>query len=205
MKETVTKSILFKLLSLPLLVPLTAGGLSLQTAGCTTAPREHRRMPAKAYTPYSTDHVKAIVKLHNAAGGVTFNPHRGGNQLGQEGLAVGVFKSREQIVKGKHLNEETVRDYIQKNEDLLMPARYSLGSWYDADSDQTFLDIVLVLPHHSQRDQDLAVACGRSADQQAIFDLESKTVIDLSDDDEEAASSYRSLWADDMRAVGCLP
>jgi hypothetical protein len=108
-----------------------------------------------------------------ATGGVLGSTYTldGQNQVGQPKASVSIFNERSKIVKGKMSQQEMVqilnefkeanKDIFEGNEDVL-----SIGTYYDAQSDQTFIDVAAVV------DKKAAVALGEQYNQISVFALD---------------------------------
>ena len=108
-----------------------------------------------------------------ATGGVLGSTYTldGQNQVGQPKASVSIFNERRKLVKGKMSQHEMVqilnefkeanKDIFEGNEDVL-----SIGTYYDAQSDQTFIDVAAVV------DKKAAVALGEQYNQISVFALD---------------------------------
>ncbi len=108
-----------------------------------------------------------------ATGGVLGSTYTldGQNQVGQPKASVSIFNERSKIVKGKMSQQEMVqilnefkeanKDIFEGNEDVL-----SIGTYYDAQSDQTFIDVSAVV------DKKAAVSLGEQYNQVSVFALD---------------------------------
>ncbi len=108
----------------------------------------------------------------------------GKNQIGQSKAAVSIFNERSKIVPGKMTKEEMVevlndfkeanKDIFEGNEDVL-----SIGTYYDAQSDQTFIDVSAVV------DKKAAVELGKQYNQVSVFALDTMEEIATGGDGKE--------------------
>lgn len=109
--------------------------------------------------------VEAIVSLHQRNGGATFSLYFG-ELSGQELYAVSVYPERSALEPGKTIDLTILRRFISDVGLLLHDPRNSIGTWYDADNDETYLDVSTILP-----DQETAVTLGIRYNQIAVYDL----------------------------------
>lgn len=109
-----------------------------------------------------------IATVHNKEGGVTYNISQGqGNLVGKSLYAVSIYPESGEVIKGEQITGEQIKEYIEKNKELLNQPRNSLGTWYDAEANETDLDVVVTIPSKVE-----ALELGREHEQKAIFDLE---------------------------------
>jgi hypothetical protein len=106
-----------------------------------------------------------ILVLHDAGGGATFNPHFG-NVSGKALYAVSIFPERTIRLPRRGIPRGALSQFILVNQALLADPRLSIGTWYDAESDLTYIDIVATLP-----DREQALRLGVEYNQRAIYDL----------------------------------
>jgi hypothetical protein len=112
-----------------------------------------------------------VVNLHQENGGATFNPFKG-DLADTKNYSVSIYPERTKILPGnpaktdKGKFKKQLHSFVEANSDLLKDSKNSLGTWYDADSNQTYLDISVTLPH-----KNTAIALAKKHNQKAIFDL----------------------------------
>ena len=113
------------------------------------------------------------INAHKEFGGSTFTLD-GKNQTGQPVSSVSIFPERSETIKGPGLwvgalerHAEANADILEGNEDVL-----AVGTWFDSESNQTYLDIVAVVSHEQ------AVTLGRQYNQKAVFNLETMEEVD---------------------------
>ena len=106
-----------------------------------------------------------VVALHAANGGATVNLYHG-DRAGQPLYAVVVFPELSVSSPGRALDAAWVRAFIDAHLPLLRDARYNVGSWYDIELDESYLDLSTALP-----DREQALALGRQYNQHTVFDL----------------------------------
>jgi hypothetical protein len=110
----------------------------------------------------------AISRAHNASGGSTINAVNG-DLSATKSVAVSIFPDLTTIIPGKNITPEQVTEFVDKMEkagvDLSNP-KVSIGTWFDADAGQTYLDVTATLPDRSK-----AVELGQKFNQKAVFDL----------------------------------
>ena len=106
--------------------------------------------------------------------GATISPYFG-DMLGQPLYAVSLFPEQQTalVIAGRELPADVLEAFLRTNRELLADPRLCIGSWYQAESDLMFIDIVAVLP-----DREVAAALGRQYNQIAIFDLAAEKEID---------------------------
>ena len=114
--------------------------------------------------PYSVDDQ---LSAHKEFGGSTFTIE-GGNQIGQPKGSVSIFPDRSKIISGREITKEDIEAFISENKDLFDGNEdiLAIGTWFDEESNQTYLDISAVVG------KDKAVELGKQYNQKAIFDLE---------------------------------
>ena len=110
--------------------------------------------------------------------GTTFDSND--NDLsGTANIAVAEHPELTKIVKGKLTPENATKEvgkYREKNADLLTKnPDMAVGTWYDEESDQTYIDVSTIIP---KAQMDKAIQRGKDANQKAIFDLETFEEID---------------------------
>lgn len=123
----------------------------------------------------STYDPKTQLEAHNADPenrGSTFTPD-GRNLIGQKKVSVSIFPERTKIIDGdpteQDLNQfkEDNKDLLEGNEDVL-----SIGTWFDAESGKTYLDISAAVAKEPGKQ------LGKQYNQKSVFDLETKETID---------------------------
>jgi hypothetical protein len=123
---------------------------------------------------YSPDEAASIVaQLHSQNQGSTFNLHKG-DLGGTDHYAVSVHKGREVPVAGKDLDPAVVKDFIDKNHDLLQDPANSMGTWFNPEDGKSYLDVSQTVP-----DLDQATKLGLDNDQLGIFDLKKFETLNL--------------------------
>lgn len=129
--------------------------------------------------------VSVVSSLHAANGGATYNVVTGQDMGGTQNYAVSSRKDRELVVPGKTLSAETLRKYVEANDDLLSDPRNVLGTWFNEADGNTYVDISTV-----SQDMQSAMRFARAADQLAIFDLRTFTTIPVEHDVFNSAQAY---------------
>jgi hypothetical protein len=107
-----------------------------------------------------------VLKSTLNEGGATYNLVSKKNLVGTKAYAVAVHPDRELILDHEPTVEE-IRDYVNKNRDLLRLSHKSLGTWRNPDNGQFYLDIVETHP-----DLNKALEIARKHNQISIYDLE---------------------------------
>jgi hypothetical protein len=119
---------------------------------------------APAYTP--DDAARNIAALHSEHGGSTFNLAKG-PLGGTPHYAVSIHKGREVKVPGKNVSPEQMQAFMAKNADLLQDPDNSVGTWFNQEDGNTYIDVSKTVPG-----LDDALKLARENDQLAIFDLQ---------------------------------
>ena len=128
-------------------------------------------------------------KTHIINGGSTFRLD-GRDMVGQLNKAsVSIFPERSKLVKGQEVTKEDLTSFIEENMDIFYGNEdmLTVGTWFDHDSNQTYIDVITVLDKVSD-----AVYLGTVYNQKAVFDLENSIEIKTGgngDQDEEFKSS----------------
>jgi hypothetical protein len=127
----------------------------------------------------------AISREHNANGGSTINAVRG-DLSATNHVAVSIFPDLTTRIPGKDITPEQVKEFADKVEkvgvDLSSP-KVSIGTWFDTDAGQTYLDVTATLPDRSK-----AVELGKKFNQKAVFDLSNFETIEIGGTGEAEAS-----------------
>jgi|13_taG_2_1085334.scaffolds.fasta_scaffold00069_5 hypothetical protein len=121
----------------------------------------------------------------------------GTNAAGQPGSSVSIFPERSEVFDGE-LTEEKLEAFKEANKDLLDGNGdiLAIGTWFDAKSGQTYLDISSVV------DEASAVELGKQYNQKSVFNLQTFEEVDTGGDgtplenaksEEERVSDIRSL------------
>ena len=124
--------------------------------------RSDMELPAKTDIEQASE---TILRLYEASGGATFSLYFG-NQAGQRLYSVSVFPDRSYVVEGSQISREVLIEYLHENSDLLADPRCCIGTWYSEETDQTYIDISIVLPNKRK-----VVSLGRRYNQEGVFDL----------------------------------
>ena len=95
----------------------------------------------------------------------------GVNQAGKPKASVSIFNERSEVVDGEMNEEEmskTLQEFYEKNKDILEGNEdiLAIGTFYDAESGKTYIDISSVL------DKDIAARLGKEYNQISVWDLE---------------------------------
>ena len=116
--------------------------------------------------PFSADEMVArLISLHRQSGGATVNLYFG-DMAGQNLYAVSLYPERSITLAGSRLSAADLRDYIQAVRPLLRDARNNIGTWYNRDMDETYLDVSTTLA-----DEENAIMMAAEYNQIAIYDL----------------------------------
>jgi hypothetical protein len=154
-----------------------ASGTAQTPVGAATPPPQGQPIPPAGQTPPGgTWDLAGVMQRHAAQGGTTTNLSRG-DLAGQPFFAVAAYPDRQQVVRA--LDENALKAYMARNEDLLADDLNSLGTWVDDEDGSptqgsVYLDITRTLP-----DRVAAETLGREKKQKAIFDLGAMDTISL--------------------------
>lgn len=107
---------------------------------------------------------QAAERLEQTTGGFTYNLRRG-SLAGTNAYVVAVFPERSVVLSGR-ATEREIAEFLHRNVDVLRESRFSMGGWYDRASQQTYLDISVVV-----RSRQTAVSLGRDHNQKAVLYL----------------------------------
>lgn len=135
------------------------------------APREFL---SKAKVDSLRSRTAEVLARHLANGGSTTEIATGKDLGGTDNFAVSAHKDRERVVPGQ-LTEAQLAQYITDNADLLSQPGKTLGTWFNPDDKQTYLDVSQVTPSREE-----AMQIAKGADQLAIFDLKTFETIPVS-------------------------
>ncbi len=112
-----------------------------------------------------------VLERHLANGGSTTNLLTGQDLGGTINYAVSMYKDREQVIPGQPTKEQLAA-YVEKNADLLAQPDHTLGTWFNEEDGNTYLDVSIVVPDMAE-----ALRIARENNQLAIFDLRTFTTI----------------------------
>jgi len=127
------------------------------------APRARAEVPSEA-----------IVTSHNTNGGSTVNAVHG-DLAYTNSFSVSIFPDLTTTVPGKNITPEQVNEFAAKVQALGIDTgspNISIGTWYDTESDTTFIDVAFTTTDRAQ-----AIALGQQFNQKAIFDLNAMSEI----------------------------
>ncbi len=131
--------------------------------------------------PFAPDDMAArIVSLHAQSGGATFNPYFG-DMSGQRLYAAALYPERSATLPGQSLSAADLRAYVQANQHLLQDVRNNIGTWYNREVGETYLDVSTTVA-----DRDEAVALAARYNQIAIYDLAGSSEIETGGSGEAA-------------------
>ena len=97
-----------------------------------------------------------------------------GVEAPKKGYYVSTHKDREQIIPYDQFNPLHLKEYADKNKDLLDDPKNFLGTWHNKEDNNVYLDV----SEHTISLED-AKELGVKHNQLAIFDIENGKVIDL--------------------------
>jgi hypothetical protein len=121
---------------------------------------------------YQDNVVNEIVELHNETGGSSVPPAGTGAGAIKKGFAVSQEGGME--VEGRTISKDDIQKFININEEELNKNNKIIGTWYDAETDKTIIDVTEVIPSKLE-----AIEKARNQNQKAIFDYKADKVIDL--------------------------
>ena len=117
--------------------------------------------------------VADAISLNQANGGATYSLYFG-DQAHQPLFAVSIFPDLSQRAPGKELPAGALRAFVKAHRQLLSDPRCNIGTWYDADHKETWLDVSVTLPGRTQ-----AVCLGKRYNQEDVFDLRRMETIEV--------------------------
>ncbi len=109
--------------------------------------------------------VPAIVKLHLQHGGTTYSL-RWGDLSNVALYVVSLYPDLGLILPGKRMDEAILSQFIQENRELLADPRCVVGTWFNPEDGNTYLDVSAVFS-----DRDVAIQLAKLYNQIAIWDL----------------------------------
>lgn len=109
-------------------------------------------------------------KMFVSTGGSTVHL-RHGNMLGRDVYVVGAYKGRTQAVAGK-VSVKQMASFIKANLNILRTPHTAFGTWYDEDTNTSWLDVVSI-----HRDRNMAYNEGVARNQVAITHLKDLSFI----------------------------
>ena len=106
-----------------------------------------------------------IVKTHISTGGSTYDPRQRKSMVGTDRYSVSIYPDRTDTVPGKDITQQQLENFTKKNVDLLSQPENYIGTWFDQESGQSYLDVVVLAS------KDGAIGLGKIANQKAVFGL----------------------------------
>jgi hypothetical protein len=131
--------------------------------------RPHEDLPEQINIENAADEV---YMLHEQRGGATFNLHFA-DQARQRLYSVCVYPERSRILTGKSIPRDVLTAYIRANLTLLTDPRCCVGTWYNVETDRTYLDVSVTVTNKR-----LALSLAKRYNQEGIFDLFRQEYID---------------------------
>jgi len=107
----------------------------------------------------------AILKQHAESGGGSWNLMTGDEMGGTSNYAVSPYKGREVVIPGQP-TEDQIAAYIATNQDLLSNPVNVLGTWFNSEDGNTYLDVSILTPSFKE-----AQRIALKAKQLAFFNL----------------------------------
>lgn len=133
---------------------------------------EYMEVLERAVEPRRSEQVWSSIRQaneHKKHGGSTMHPKTGVSLVGtRDRTAVGLFPERSKTYKGKTVTDKQLDNFRKQNADILDGNEdyFSIGTWYDANTDQTYLDISAIVPTK------VGEKLGKKYNQKAVFNLE---------------------------------
>ena len=114
------------------------------------------------------DAASRMIALYEESGrtGATYSLYFG-DMSRQPLYSVSLWPERGRKIAGDLVKPRVLQVFIAENLDLLEDSRGSIGLWYNADENATYLDVVAALPSRQE-----AITLASQYDQIAIFDLQ---------------------------------
>ncbi len=123
-----------------------------------------------------------IIVAFQAVAGATFSLYFG-SMVDTPCFAVSIYQDPEAKYSkwwnGKSLATFKLKAFIASSKELLQDPRNSVGVWYDAESNRTYLEVTATLPFRDKADYTAAIYRGRYYNQIGIYDLEEKVYFAL--------------------------
>jgi hypothetical protein len=139
--------------------------------------RGHTTLPLEPMGGRVSDNIASLVtEAHSEFGGSAISQD-GKNLYGNKGFAVSPFKENERKVKDKAVANDQVTKYAKENWKLLRDQENFVGTWYNEDDGNTYLDVSIFRENY-----DDAVNIAKKHNQLAIFNLETGEEIVISDE-----------------------
>lgn len=137
-------------------------------------------------------HSVDVMARHVANEGSTTSLVTGQDLGGTQTYSVSPYKDREQVIPGQPTKEQ-IDAFIDKNKDLLSTPDHALGTWYNPEDGNTYLDVAITVS-----DKETALRVARENKQLAIFDLRTYTTIPVDGDEtvlnsRAASERYESI------------
>lgn len=106
-----------------------------------------------------------IPAQHKKAGGGTWNLVTGQEMGGTANYAVSPYKAREMVVEGNPTGQQ-IKEFIRTNQDLLANPGHYLGTWFNSEDGNTYIDVAILTPSFKE-----AQALAKRHKQIAFFNL----------------------------------
>lgn len=143
--------------------PLTLANTVSGTRRLLTGLKEARAAYLETQIPRIADQLE---KSLAERGGFSYSLHYGTELSPKRGFAVSVVPEIETTIPGRATKAD-IEAFIAKNRELLDDRRLAVGGWYDAETNQTYLDGSILTT-----DANTAHDAGRLTRQKAIYDAE---------------------------------
>jgi tRNA A37 methylthiotransferase MiaB len=103
--------------------------------------------------------------LHSEKGGTTIDA-KGNDLSGTDAFAVSIYPDRKVEITGENIPADQLAKFKVKNNDILSKEGHMVGTWFDAETGKSVIDITVV-----KKDLNEALALGRKYDQKEVWDL----------------------------------
>lgn len=135
--------------------------------------KEESITPDEVIARITPEGMNALAAAHGTDGGSTYNVVTGKRLTDEPVFVVSIYPERSEVVTGKNVTAERLSAFAKKNADLLADPENSIGTWYDAEADKTYVDVSV-----STEDQGLAELLGKKFNQRGIWDNQANKVIE---------------------------
>lgn len=106
-----------------------------------------------------------VADTHAATGGSTFSMD-GSNMIGSKKYSVSVFPDRGTTLDGGSVTSKDIENFVSQNKDLFRDPKVAISTWFDKETNKTYIDAVLTLDNKND-----ALQLAQKYNQKAIFNL----------------------------------
>jgi len=134
---------------------------------------------------------KTALQMTMASGGATIST---GSKVPSTGFVYSPFRDKEWHKPIARVNVNDISSYMEEHADALAKEDHFLGTWYDSDTGEVFIDVVVVEP-----DRTKALDDALKAEQIAVWDIENSEVVETGhgrQDRQEESGDSKSEGAD---------